>query len=56
MTTRRYINSGQSNFKFKYLGEFKTEFENILGYESGAQVGSIHEKKPDAKNLMLLSL
>jgi hypothetical protein len=44
MTTCRYINSGQSNFKFEYLGEFETEFENILGHESGAQVGSIYEK------------
>jgi hypothetical protein len=26
----------QSNFEFEYLGEFVTEFENILGYESGA--------------------
>jgi hypothetical protein len=45
MTTCSYINSGQSNLKFEYLGEFETEFENILGHESGAQVGSIHEKK-----------
>ncbi len=44
MTTCRYINSGQSNFKFEYLGNFETELENILGHESGAQVGSIHEK------------
>jgi hypothetical protein len=41
--TCRYINSGQSNFKSEYLGEFETEFENILGHESGAQMGSIHE-------------
>ena len=32
------------NFKFEYLGEFETEFENILGYESGAKVGVIDEK------------
>jgi hypothetical protein len=44
MTTCRYINSGQSNFKFEYLGEFETKFKNILGHESGAQVGLIHEK------------
>ncbi len=44
MTTCRYINSGQSKFKFEYLGEFETEFENILRHESGVQVGSIHEK------------
>jgi hypothetical protein len=42
--TCRYINSGQSNFKFEDLGEFETKFENILGHESRAQVGSIHEK------------
>jgi hypothetical protein len=55
MTPCRYINIGQSNFKFEYLGEFETEFENILGHESGAQVGSIH-KKTEVKNLVLLSL
>ncbi len=44
MTTCRYINSGQSNLKLEYLDEYETEFENILGHESGAQVGSIHEK------------
>jgi hypothetical protein len=38
MTTCRYINSSQSNFKFE------TEIVNILGHESEAQVGSIHEK------------
>jgi hypothetical protein len=42
--TCRYINSGQSNFKFEYLSEFQTEFKNILGHESGAQVGSIRLK------------
>jgi hypothetical protein len=36
--TCRYINDGQSNFEFEYLSEFKTEFVNILGYESGAKV------------------
>jgi hypothetical protein len=36
------------------LGEF--EIENILGYESGAQVGSFDGKKPEVKNFMLLSL
>jgi hypothetical protein len=39
-----YIKSGQANFKFESLDEFETEFENILGNELGAQVGSIHEK------------
>jgi hypothetical protein len=37
--------SGQSNFEFEYLGEFVTEFKNILGYESGAQVCSFDAKK-----------
>jgi hypothetical protein len=49
MTTCRYINSGQSNFKFEYLGEIETEFENILGQESGGQVVSIHEKNQRSK-------
>jgi hypothetical protein len=44
MTICRYINSGQSNFKFEYLGEFESEFENILEHESGGQVVTIHEK------------
>jgi hypothetical protein len=40
---------GQSNFEYKYLGEFPTEFENILGYESGDHEGSIDEKKSEVK-------
>jgi hypothetical protein len=36
--------SGQSNFKFEYLSKFVNEFENILGYESEAQMGLIDEK------------
>jgi hypothetical protein len=40
---------GQSNFEFEYLGEFITEFENILGYESGAQMGLIDEKNQRSK-------
>jgi hypothetical protein len=55
MTTCRYNNSGQSNFKFEYLGEFETEFENILGHESGAQ-GVQFMKKTRGKSLVLLSL
>jgi hypothetical protein len=31
-------------FEFEYLHEFETEFENILGDESGGHVGLIHEK------------
>jgi hypothetical protein len=50
MTTCRSINSGQSIFKFEYLGEFETEFENILGHESGGQVVSIHEKTGGQKS------
>jgi hypothetical protein len=49
MTTCRYINSGQSNFEFEYLGEFETEFENSLGYKSRAQVCSFDGKKQRAK-------
>jgi hypothetical protein len=56
MTTCRYINSGQSNFKFEYIGEFETEFKTFLEYESGPQVGSIGRKKAEGKNLVLLSL
>jgi hypothetical protein len=47
--TTRYINSSQSNFEFEYLGEFETEFENILEYKSGAQVCSFDGKKQRAK-------
>ncbi len=43
------LHSGQSNFKFEYLGEFMTEFENILGYESEAQMGLIDEKNQRSK-------
>jgi hypothetical protein len=54
MTTCRYINSCQSNFKFEYLGEFETEleteFENILRHESEGQVVSIHEKNRGKKS------
>jgi hypothetical protein len=32
-------------FEFVYLGEFKFIFENILGYETESQTGSIDEKK-----------
>ncbi len=44
MTTCCYI-----YFIFEYLREFETEFENILGHESGGQVVSIHEKKQRSK-------
>ncbi len=44
------------NLKVEYLGEIKFIFEMALGDESGNQVGSIHEKKPEVENLMRLSL
>jgi hypothetical protein len=34
----------RTTFKFVYLQKFEPEFESVLGYESGAQMGSIHEK------------
>jgi hypothetical protein len=49
MTTCRYINSGQSNFEYEYLGEFETEFKNIPGHESGAQVCLFDGKKQRLK-------
>jgi hypothetical protein len=47
----RYITvyCGQSNFEFEYLGEFITKFENILEYESGAQVCSFDGRKRRSK-------
>jgi hypothetical protein len=36
-------------FEFEYLGEFKMEIKNILGHESGAHVGLIHEKNQRPK-------
>ncbi len=50
------IYSGQSNFKYEYLGEFETEFENILGYESGDQLGSVDEKYQWYKSLATVPL
>jgi hypothetical protein len=41
--------SSQSNFEFEYLGEFITDLENILGYESRAQMGLIDEKNQRSK-------
>ncbi len=38
------IYSDQTNFEYEYLGEFETELENVLGYESGDHVGSVDEK------------
>ncbi len=40
--------SVQSNFEFEYIAEFVTEFENIPGYESGAQMGFVDETNSSA--------
>jgi hypothetical protein len=45
-----YFNSVVSNFKFKYLGEFETNFNNIFGHESRAKVGLIDGKNRDRKS------
>jgi hypothetical protein len=39
----------RTTFKFEYLREFVSEFEIVLGYESGAHMGLIHEKKQRPK-------
>jgi hypothetical protein len=36
-------------FEYEYIREFETEFVNILECESGAHVGSIHEKNRGKK-------
>jgi hypothetical protein len=41
--------SGQSNFEIENLGEFLIEFENILGYESEAQMWLIDKKNQRLK-------
>ena len=43
--------SNFSNFVIKYLGEIKTEFENILACLSGAQMGLNQEKNWRSKIL-----
>jgi hypothetical protein len=48
--------NGLSNFKLEYLIEFATEFDNILGYESRAQVGSLDEKSESRKNPFTLHM
>jgi hypothetical protein len=45
-----------TTFEFEYIGEFEMEIKNILEHESGAQIRLINEKKPEAKNLVLLYL
>ncbi len=56
MTTCCYVNSGQSNTEFEYLGEFETEFEitslKYLGYEEGPRRVRLM-KKGRGKNLLL---
>ncbi len=47
--TNRYINSGQSNFEFEYLGESETVFKNILGYETAAPVNTSDEETTGRK-------
>ncbi len=42
--TGRYVNSDQSNFEFEYFGESNPKLENMLKYESEAQVGLFDEK------------
>jgi hypothetical protein len=38
-----------TTFEFEYLGEFKMDIKNILGHESGAHMGLIHEKNRGKK-------
>jgi hypothetical protein len=45
----------RKTFLFEYLPEFETEYKNILGYESGAHMGSIQEKE-QVENLVILYL
>jgi hypothetical protein len=41
----RGIRPWGTTFEFEYFREFESEIENNLGYESGIDMGSIHEKK-----------
>jgi hypothetical protein len=45
-----------TTFKFEYLGEFELEIKNILGHESGAHIGVIHEKYRGQKSRATVSL
>jgi len=47
---------GDFYFKGLLLSKKATDDRNILGCESRDQVLQIYEKKPEVKNLMLLSL
>jgi hypothetical protein len=39
-----------TTFEFEYLREFEMEITNILGLESGAHMGWIHEKNRGEKS------
>jgi hypothetical protein len=39
-----------TTFEFEYLSQFEMEIENILGLESGAHMGLIHEKNRGEKS------
>jgi hypothetical protein len=44
------------DLRIPYLSEFLKKFETILMEYSGGMGKMIHEKKPEAKNLVTLSL
>ena len=44
------------NFEIEYLGEIETEFENILAFLSGAQMGGIMTKTGGQKSRDTLPL
>jgi hypothetical protein len=44
------IYSSQLNSEFEFFSEFETDFKNILGYESGAQMGLIMKKTRGKKS------
>jgi hypothetical protein len=45
-----------TTLEFEYLGEFEMEIKNILGHESGAHMGLIHEKTRGQKSRATLPL
>ncbi len=44
----------RTTLKFEYLREFEPEFENVLGYELGAHMGSIHEENQGPKLSLII--
>jgi hypothetical protein len=44
-----FCSAGRTTLKFEYLREFKPEFGIVLGSESWAHMGSIHEKNQRPK-------